>query len=95
MFVKEFEKKFEYKRLSKIGKEHTYYRSRTIVELKCDNCNEIFHRDKGKIDPRRLNNNFFHVCSHCDSKRFAQKRGVDRKRVWDLPASSSLPISRL
>lgn len=95
MFMREISKKIEYIRTSKLGKEHKYYREKTLVELRCDNCSEIFYRDKAKIDPRRLNNNFFHVCSNCDSKRFAQKRGVERKKVWDLPASSNLPISKL
>lgn len=95
MFITEVTKKFEYTRTSKTGMEHKYYRSRTIVQLKCDNCGEAFERNKGDIDPRRLNNNFFHVCCKCDAKRFAQKRGVDRKRVWDLPASSNIPISKI
>lgn len=95
MFIREIAEKFEYTRKSKLGVEHKYYRRKTIVELRCDNCGEIFHREKSNIDPRRLNNNFFHVCSNCDSKRFAQKRSVDRKKVWDLPASSNIPISKL
>jgi hypothetical protein len=47
------------------------------------------------MDPARLSNNYFHVCSNCDAKRFGQKRGVERKQMWDLSASSDLLISKL
>jgi hypothetical protein len=47
------------------------------------------------MDPKRLSNNYFHVCSNCDAKRFAQRKQVERKRVWDLPASSTLPIGKM
>lgn len=47
------------------------------------------------MDPTRLSNNYFHVCKNCDSKRFAQKKGVDKKKVWDIPVSSLDDISRL
>jgi len=95
MFIKEYTLKKMYERLSKLGIKHTYYRNVTIVILRCDNCNAEFERSRGSMDPKRLNNNYFHVCSNCDAKRFAQKRGVERKRVWDLSASSDLPIGKL
>lgn len=96
MFIKEFKERSEHCRTSKLGVVHTYYRTQTLIELRCDNCGEKFIRSKSKIDPRRLNNNHFHVCgSCCDPKKFAQRRGVERKRVWDLPASSDIPISKL
>ena len=44
---------------------------------------------------KRLTNNYFHVCSNCDSKRFAQKKGVEKKQIWNVSASSDLPIGRL
>ena len=47
------------------------------------------------MDYKRLNNNFFHVCKKCDSKRFAQKKGVERKQVWNMSASSDIPIGKL
>ena len=74
---------------------HNYYRDKRIVILRCDNCDTEFERERGKMDPKRLNNNYFHVCNNCDSKKFAQKKGVERKQVWNLPASSDLPISKL
>jgi|TARA_A100001035_G_scaffold119831_1_gene94100 hypothetical protein len=47
------------------------------------------------MDPKRLNNNYFHVCSNCDAKKFAQKKGVEKKQVWNLSASSTMPIGKL
>ncbi len=84
-----------YTRLSKLGVEHTYNRTRQLVVFRCDNCGEQFKRLKGSIDPKRLNNNYFHCCPNCDSKRFAQKKGAERRTIWDMPVSSNLDISRL
>jgi hypothetical protein len=47
------------------------------------------------MDPKRLSNNYFHVCENCNAKVFAQKKGVEKKKMWDLPASSNIPISKL
>jgi hypothetical protein len=47
------------------------------------------------MDPNRLNNNYFHVCKSCDSKKFAQKKGVEKKQVWNLSVNSDLDISKL
>jgi len=95
MFLGEFTERSRYTRLSKLGTEHEYFREKTIVQFRCDSCGEKFVRQKGKMNPKRLSNNYFHVCSNCDSKRFAQKRGVERRKVWDMSASSNIPISRL
>jgi len=95
MFIREYTLKKMYERLSKLGTKHSYYRDVSMVVLRCDNCDNNFERARGSMDPKRISNNYFHVCSNCDAKRFAQKRGVDRKRVWDLPANSDIPISKL
>ncbi len=95
MFIKEFIEKTRYERVSKHGKKHTYYRNKTVVLLRCDNCDKIFNRLRGAMDPNRINNNVFHVCDTCDSKKFAQKMGITRKKIWDMPASSNLDISKL
>lgn len=84
----------EHKRKSKLGKEHNYTRIKTIVELRCDNCDTVFTRDLKKISRARLNNNYFHVCSDCDAKRFAQKKGVENKQIWDLPVTADIEISK-
>jgi len=35
------------------------------------------------------------VCGNCDAKKFAQSKGVEARRVWDMPVSSLKPISQL
>lgn len=95
MFIKIEKEKIQYVRKSKLGIEHQYHRHRSIVVLRCDSCRELFKRPRGTMDPSRLSNNYFHVCKNCDSKRFAQKKGIDKKKVWDIPVSSLDDISRL
>jgi len=95
MYIAEFQQQTRHTRKSKNGKLHVYYRKKRFVKLRCDNCESDFVRERGKMDPKRLNNNYFHVCSNCDSKKFAQKKGVERKHIWDMPASSDLDISKL
>ena len=85
----------QHTRTSKLGVEHQYNRTRTLAVFRCDNCGEGFCRPKEKISPKRLNNNYFHCCEHCDAKRFAQKKGVERRLIWDMPVSSTADISRL
>lgn len=95
MYLGEYTKKFEYQRVSKCGNLHSYYRNKHFVKLRCDNCGTEFERPRGSMDHNRLNNNYFHVCGNCDAKVFAQKKGVERKQVWNLHASSDIPISKL
>jgi hypothetical protein len=95
MFIRTSIEQTEHVRTSKLGTEHIYCRRKTIVHFRCDCCGSEFTRPKGSIDPKRLSNNYFHVCSNCDAKRFAQHKQVERKRVWDLPASSTLPIGKI
>ena len=94
MLLRIEKEKVVYTRKSKLGVEHTYTRIRSIVVFRCDNCDEVFSRPQGKMDPKRLSNNYFHVCSNCDAKRFAQRKGIERKKIWDQPASSTKPIGR-
>lgn len=95
MFIREYFYKKSYERPSKLGKMHTYTRNVTMCVFRCDNCNTEFERERGSMNPKRLSNNYFHVCKNCDSKVFAQKKGVERKQVWNLHASSDIPISKL
>jgi hypothetical protein len=95
MFLGEYKEKTRHERMSKTGVRHEYYRHKTMVQLRCDACDAEFIRERGSMDPTRLSNNYFHVCSNCDAKRYGQKKGVERKQVWDLSASSDLPISKL
>lgn len=95
MFIREYTQKTRYERPSKLGKIHTYFRNVTMVVMRCDSCNVEFERARGSMDPKRISNNYFHVCKDCDAKSFAQKTGIIRKKVWDMPASSDLDISKL
>jgi len=94
MFLKTETKECEYVRTSKCGKDHTYRRKKTIAVFRCDNCDSSFTRDLKHVDRKRLSNNYFHVCSNCDAKRFAQRKGVEQKKIWDLPASVELPVGK-
>jgi len=84
-----------YVRVSKKGKTHTYSRKKTVLVMRCDCCGETFNRDKGNMDPKRLTNAVYHVCGECDAKKFAQEKGVEARKVWDMPVSSLKPISQL
>jgi len=95
MFLKEYLIDTWHMRQSKLGNNHTYTRKKTMVVLRCDSCDVEFSRERGTMDPKRLSNNYFHVCENCDSKRFAQQRGVNAKKVWNMSASSSIPINKL
>ena len=95
MFIKEYTVKTKHVRKSKLGAEHMYKRSQTIAVFKCDCCDTEFNRLRGRMDPKRLSNNYFHVCKNCDAKVFAQKKGVEKKQMWNLNASSDIPISKL
>lgn len=95
MFLKEYTRQVEYIRASKLGKQHRYTRTVTYCLFRCDNCNLEFERKRSQMSPARISNNYFHVCNNCDAKRFAQKTGITRKQIWDMPASSNLDISKL
>ena len=82
-------------RKSKLGKEHTYIRTQTVCVFRCDQCSEQFERPQSKIEPKRRSNTYFHVCTQCDNKKFAQKKGAERRTIWDRPASSADDISKI
>ena len=94
MFLKKEIQVKEYVRKSKLGNEHSYKREKVMAIFRCDHCDSIFERDLKHMDHRRLSNNYFHCCSNCDVKRFAQRKGVDKKTIWDMPASSTLPVGK-
>lgn len=74
MYLNEEIRTETYTRVSKLGVKHTYDRTRRVVVFRCDNCKEIFYRDRQNMSPKRLSNNYFHCCANCDPKKFAQKR---------------------
>jgi hypothetical protein len=94
MFLKKKTVKNQYTRISKLGTAHDYFRKKIVAMFRCDNCDEIFERDLKQIDHRRLSNNYFHCCSNCDAKRFAQRKGAERKTIWDMPASLDWPVGK-
>lgn len=94
MFLKKKSQEIQYTRLSKLGKVHTYSRKKTLAMFRCDNCDKLFERELKKVDHRRLSNNYFHCCPSCDAKRFAQRKGVERKKIWDMPASLDWPVGK-
>jgi hypothetical protein len=95
MYLREEYETTTFTRTSKLGHKHEYIRTRTILVFRCDNCSELFTRLREKMSPARLSNNYFHCCTHCDSKRFAQQKGAERRTIWDRPASSMDDISKL
>lgn len=82
-------------RTSKLGHQHSYSRVRTYVVLICDVCQTRFERSKGSINPKRIKYDAQHVCSNCDQKRFAQSRGAQRRKIWNLSADSELDITKI
>ena len=94
MFIKTETQQNHYVRLSKLGHRHEYVRNKTAVILRCDSCDREFALDLKHIDRKRLSNNYFHCCADCDAKRFAQRIGVEQKQIWDMPASTTLPVGR-
>lgn len=95
MYLREEKQKIVYTRTSKLGHKHEHHRFKTVVIFRCDSCREIFERDRAKMSPKRLSNNYFHCCNNCNSKKFAQAKGAERRTIWDKPASSLDDISRL
>ena len=92
MFIKEYLIDTWHMRRSKLGKQHTYNRKKTMVLMKCDSCEEEFSRPRGSMDPKRISNNYFHVCENCDAKTFAQQKGVENRKIWQADASSNIKI---
>jgi hypothetical protein len=95
MFIRIDQEKTQHTRTSKLGVKHEYQRRKSIAVLRCDSCSQLFNRPQASMDPKRLNNNVFHVCPNCDPKRFAQKKGAERKIIWEKSVNSSDDISKL
>lgn len=63
--------------------------------FRCDNCQSIFKREVGSVDPKRLSNNYYHVCTDCNPKQFAQKKGIENRKFWNTSVDSDLDISKI
>ena len=48
MFIREFEEETRHTRRSKSGRKHSYRRTKTIVVLRCDNCDIEFSRERAR-----------------------------------------------
>jgi len=94
MFLAQEYAQHTYYRKSKYGTMHAYTRKKTVLIFRCDCCQGIFKRDRGNMDPKRLNNTYYHVCGDCDAKKFAQSKGVEARMVWDMPVSSLKTIDQ-
>lgn len=95
MFLETKKISIQYTRKSSLGVEHTYSRTKTVAVLECNSCLSKFERDIGKMDHRRINSEYQHVCPNCNPKQFAQARGVENRRLWNLPVDSDLKINKL
>lgn len=85
----------QYVRRSKLGLEHHYTRRKTIAVFQCDNCDNEFERELKNVQSKRLSNNYFHCCPNCDSKRFAQRKGVEHKKIWSMSTDVDIPIGKI
>lgn len=83
-----------YERSSKLGYLHQYTRKKTVAVFRCDNCDTLFKRDLKNISKTRLDNNYFHCCSECDFKKFAQRKSTESKKIWDMKVSEDIPLSK-
>ena len=89
MFIETLKTMRLYERQSKLGVYHTFHRKNTIYVFKCDSCGVTFLRPKAQVDPDRASNDYKHVCSYCDTKKYAQKVGVKMRKIYQLDASST------
>jgi hypothetical protein len=88
MFIEIKKITVQYTRVSKLKKLHTYSKVQSMVILKCDSCYIIFERLLALMNRNRLNNEYHHVCPNCNPKKFAQQKGVERRKLWDSPVDS-------
>jgi hypothetical protein len=89
MFVETLKTIRLYERQSKLGVYHTFKRKNTLFVFKCDSCGTVFLRPRAKVDPARATNDYKHVCSCCDTKKFAQSVGVRMRHIYAMDASST------
>ena len=95
MLLEVYQKRVEYTRLSKSGTPHVYFRTQKVARLQCDNCNSAFERRVSNMDHRRLGPDYEHVCPDCGPKRFAQRRGVERRKYWSTTVDLDVDIDQL
>jgi predicted RNA-binding Zn-ribbon protein involved in translation (DUF1610 family) len=94
MFIETKKYTAKHTRLSKLGHDHEYTRTKTLAVFRCDECGQQFERELGKMDHRRLNNQYFHVCTNCNPKKFAQKKAAEKRTLWEISVDTDIDISR-
>jgi hypothetical protein len=94
MFLETKKVETQYSRPSKLDNTHTYTRYKTVAVFQCDNCNSVFTRELGKMSRKRLNNDYGHVCANCNPNQFAQKKGVERRKFWNISIDSDIDVSQ-
>jgi hypothetical protein len=92
MLIEVYQVQVEYTRTSKNKKIHRYYRNQNMALLQCDACGERFERRASQMDPRRLNSKYTHVCSNCEPKKFAQRKGAEGRRFWNTTVDLDVDI---
>ena len=92
MFVETKKITVKYTRESSLKKAHTYSRTKTVAVLQCDSCKSLFEREQGKMDYRRISNQYYHVCPECNPKQFAQSKSVEQRQLWNLSVDSDHKI---
>ena len=92
MFIETLKTMRLYERQSKLGIYHTFHRKNTIFVFKCDSCGGTFLRPRANVDVGRASNDYKHVCSYCDTKKFAQTVGVKMRKIYKLDASSTITL---
>ena len=95
MFLKQLKEVSHTTRTSKLGKKHVCKRTRTLYLFICDVCDNQFTRPKGQIQEKRVSNYYKHVCNSCDPKRFAQKKGVEKRKTLDSTIDTLVTIDTL
>lgn len=95
MLLEIYNLRIEYSRTSGQGKVHAYFRNRKMARLLCDSCQAAFERPVGQMDPRRLTRDHTHICPNCDTKRFAQSKGVENRRFWNTTVDLDKGIDEL
>ena len=86
MYIKETTEIHLHQRESKLGNVHNFKRRRTVYHFQCDACGKEFLRDKSKVAPSRASNKYHHVCASCDVHRYAQKLGIEMRKIYRLGA---------
>ena len=89
MFVETLKTIRLYQRQSKLGTYHTFKRKNTLFVFRCDCCDTVFLRPRANVNPARATNDYKHVCSCCDAKKFAQSVGVKMREIYKTDASST------